>query len=31
MKTERELFENWYRANFENADYDNRLNWNDGA
>lgn len=31
MKTERELFETWYRANFENADYDNRLNWNDGA
>lgn len=30
MKTERELFENWYRANFENADHEKVLVWNDG-
>lgn len=31
MKAERELFETWYRANFENADHENVFVWNDGG
>lgn len=31
MKIERELFETWYRANFEDADHEKVLVWNDGG